>query len=345
MARLIRKEMVGNLLEKLSGYEVFLPVREKEGTVRFKPLGAGEPALAFGNSQKPPKEVFFPQTERMFDIEQKEGSVEISEPELPESPIILLGVRPCDARSFISLDRLMNWDYVDPYFVQRRQRTTIVSFACVLPDMPAKDCFCTSLEGSPHGKEGSDMLWTDVGDAFLVEALTDKGEGLLELCGEMFTDASEEQEAAGKEACEKAEKAIIRRLDTNGVPEALEKMFDSDYWNEFSARCLGCGICTLLCPTCHCFDINDVVKGGKTWRERTWDSCQYPYYTLHASGHNPRPEKRHRQRNRIYHKYLNFQKKIDEIGCVGCGRCIRGCPVNIDIIEVVEGVKGIGGGE
>ena len=183
------------------------------------------------------------------------------------------------------------------------------------------------------------MLWTDIGDKYLVKSLTEKGNKILEAGTSLFTVAGQADEAAATEIYSKAEASITRTLDLTGTETALEGAFEAALWKEFSQRCLGCGICTLLCPTCHCFDINDIITKGKAWRERTWDSCQYPYYTIHASGHNPRPNKNFRQRNRVYHKFLYTVKNLDMVGCVGCGRCVSGCPVNIDIVEVVESVK------
>jgi ferredoxin len=276
----------------------------------------------------------------MFDFERgQKGFIGIKPPNNSSKPIILFGVRPCDASSMTVLDKLFTWDYIDPYYVKRRDNATVISFGCTNPEMPLKNCFCTSVGGSPYAKDGADMLWTDIGDSYFVESFNDKGSNILKLGEKLFTNPTADQKKSLKDAQKKAENAITRNLDTTDISSALEKNFDNKYWEQFSKRCLGCGICTLLCPTCHCFDINDITSKGKGWRERTWDSCQYPYYTIHASGHNPRPVKKHRQRNRIYHKFLYMDKNLGVLGCVGCGRCISRCPVNIDIIEVAEGIK------
>ena len=110
-------------------------------------------------------------------------------------------------------------------------------------------------------------------------------------------------------------------------------------WERFSDRCLSCGICTFLCPTCHCFDIQDEMEGFDGRRARMWDTCMFSEYTLHTSGHNPRPTRKERTRNRISHKYSYFPEKFDVIACVGCGRCINYCPVNIDLLDILEDVK------
>ena len=343
MAGTIEKSKIGEFLKRLSGYDIYAPVEER-GTILFKKLDDGperKVRVEFENTAKPPKEVFFPQTEKMFDL-VLEGSriVDVREPEDERKcDILLFGTRPCDARSFTLLDKLFTWDYVDTYYVDKRERGTVISFSCTGLNVPSKNCFCTSVGGGPSSPEGSDMLWTDIGDRFLVESFTEKGQKILKLAGNLFTGATPEQERLAAEAKNAGEKNMGRQIETKGLKEALEASFDSDYWSEFARICLGCGICTLLCPTCHCFDMNDIVSQGKARRERTWDSCQYPYYTAHASGHNPRPDRRHRQRNRIYHKFLYMEKNLGIIGCVGCGRCISNCPVKIDIIEVAEGIK------
>lgn len=335
MTKKISKENVPDLLKKLDAYDIYAP-NESGGLVSYK-LTDGNPTLEFSNSRKPPKEVFFPQTEKMFDFTVKGSKItDVTEPERSERPILLFGTRPCDARAATMLDTVFNWDYIDPYYVDRRKNAVVISLGCKEPE---DSCFCTSVGGNPSSTEGSDMLWTDIGDKYVVEPLTEKGESIISSGEDLFSDAGDEDVTAASECKETAEAGIMRHMSLDGVRDALEKSFESPYWEEFANRCIGCGICTLLCPTCHCFDISDIASKGKAWRERTWDTCQDPYYSVHASSHNPRPGKTSRQRNRIYHKFLYMDKNLDVIGCVGCGRCISGCPVNIDIVEVVEGVK------
>ncbi len=339
MIKTIQKDKVNELFSKLEGHDIFVPVK-KDGIVTYERFTGEAMAFDLTNSQKPPKDVFFPQTEKMFDL-VREGNrfTDVSEPERSSRSMLLFGIRPCDAYAMKVIDPLFSWDYLDPYYLDKRERATTISITCTAPLMPLPNCFCTSVGGSPSGTEGTDILWTDIGDRYLVEPVTDKGNKIIEAGGSVFIDATEADTSAANDAKTKAKDAIKRKLETEGIKEALKNSFESEYWAQFAKRCLGCGICTLLCPTCHCFDINDIVAMGKGWRERTWDSCQYPYYTLHASGHNPRPEKMHRQRNRIYHKFLYMDENLNVLGCVGCGRCITKCPVNIDIIEVIEGIK------
>ena len=343
MAFTISKERVAELVSRLADHDVYCPA-EADGVFLFRKV-EGEPTLDFPNSRVPPKSVFFPQTETMMEFE-KDGSghrfVGAKEPARGTRRILLLGGRPCDMRAATFLDRLFRWDYDDPYYVDRRERATVIALTCT-GAVPNEHCFCTSMGGSPSGTEGADMLWTDIGDRYFVEALTGKGEAVLAAGGDVFAKAGKKDAAAAKRAKADAGERIVRRFDADGVAAALERLFDDRYWDGVSEHCLGCGICTLLCPTCHCFDINDVVRKGEGRRERTWDTCQSAYYSVHASGHNPRPAKKHRQRNRIYHKFLYIDRNLGIVGCVGCGRCIANCPVGIDIIDVAEGAKACAG--
>jgi len=329
---MIKKDQLDKLLTKLADYDIYGPVTGDGGTL-FTSLKEGQLDLEFANSGKPTKGLFFPQTQKMFDFEVQDHKVTgVSEPEASTDPLLLFGARPCDVRAIVTLDRLFNWDFTDPYYNQARDRSTIISFTCT---QPRENCFCTSTGGGPASQEGSDMLWTDLGDSYFVESFTDKGKQIADLGGKLFTPAADKAAQQAEQVKGDSLEAIVRTVDIEAAREALAQSFESDYWEALARRCLGCGVCTLLCPTCHCFDINDVVSQGQMSRERTWDSCQFKYYTIHASGHDPRPVQRHRQRNRIYHKIAYMPERLGHDGCVGCGRCIAHCPVNIDIIQVM----------
>lgn len=336
MAWMINKDKLDQLLTKLADYEIYGPVTGTDGT-RFASLDEGQLDLDYANSAKPAKGLFFPQTQKMFDFEvEGRKVVGVTEPEAPSDPRLLFGIRPCGVRAITTLDRLFNWDFSDPYYNQVRDRSTLISFTC---SQPGASCFCASVGGGPASQEGADMLWTDLGDSFFVEAFTDKGEQVAKLGGELFTPSGDDEAQQAAQVKADSLESFVRTVDIEAARNALKESFESDYWEALARRCLGCGICTLLCPTCHCFDINDVVSRGKMWRERTWDTCQFKYYTIHASGHDPRPVQRHRQRNRIYHKIAYMPERLGHDGCVGCGRCIAHCPVNIDIVQVLEDLQ------
>jgi len=117
--------------------------------------------------------------------------------------------------------------------------------------------------------------------------------------------------------------------------------FENPIWATIHGKCLACGTCTWMCPTCHCFDISDEVKGNDGVRIRSWDSCMFPLFTKETSGHNPRTSQKERWRQRVMHKFKYYVDNFNAIACVGCGRCVMSCPVNLDIRKVVEDIAKI----
>ena len=332
----LSKEKVADAIKELSKFRLIAPARSDEVVIFKQVEDPEEVYLDYGNSTVPPKMVPFPQTETMFSFVV--GSPELQEKNVEdEGTTVIFGLRPCDARAMAIVDKLFSWDFDDPYYLKRRELTTLVGMACTEP--PSVNCFCTSLGGSPFGTEGLDLLLTDMGDHYLVQALTDKGKKLEETLSSQLEDAGADEEKKAKEMALAAEEKIGRSIDTEGIPEKLPGLWENELWKKVSAACLGCGICTFLCPTCHCFDIQDEVEElGEGRRCRMWDSCMFSEYTVHASGHNPRPTRRERTRNRINHKYSYYPDHFEVIACVGCGRCINLCPVNIDILDILEQV-------
>ncbi len=336
--RIIKKDTLAGIVKKLSeSMLVYAPVQE-EDNVLYKALEKGvEPLIEFDNAKNAPKNFFFPQTETMMRYLKGERGEEISQ--IPEEArdAVLFGVRPCDARSFVLLDNIFNDPkYRDPYYVERREKTTIISLACVEP--PYTTCFCTSVDGHPMATEGVDISLVDLGDAFLAECVTEKGEALLAKMGDLpkaDDDALAKKETLAAEAAGKIKMEIPGRA----IKPWLDENFDHPFWDTIHQSCLACGTCTYLCPTCHCFDITDEVKKEEGKRIRSWDSCMYWLFTMETSGHNPRPSQKERWRQRLMHKFKYFVDNFDAIACVGCGRCVMYCPVNIDIRKIVQDIS------
>jgi sulfhydrogenase subunit beta (sulfur reductase) len=245
---------------------------------------------------------------------------------------LLFGVRPCDARAMTLLDRVFRWDGIDdPYYVARRERTVTVALAC---ESPGAACFCTAVGGGPAGTEGTDLLLVDLGDRFLVAPTTDRGGSILSEAEAITGPASDADRAAATAQAEAAA-ARIGPVDVPSDLGGLHAAFDDPMWEELASACLGCGICTYTCPTCHCFDMTDEARRGHGHRVRSWDACAYSSFTLHGSGHNPRATQGARLRQRIFHKFLYCPENFDEIFCVGCGRCVTECPTGIDLRAIL----------
>ncbi len=329
----LTKEKFNDFIAALEKERLYAPQKEGETTQVLPVTKENRPDFTISNTTVPLKSFFFPQTETLFQFNL--GQTEIKLP-AEEEKAVILGIRPCDAKSLTIVDKLFSWDVKDPYYLEKRAQTTLVGLAC---NKPCTNCFCTSLGGSPASIEGLDVLMTELEDSFLLDPVTEKGTALCQSVQELLAEATGEDCSQAEAIHKEAKQSIARQIDTAGIPEKLPGLWENKLWQKISDSCLGCGICTYLCPTCHCFDMQDEVEGIEGRRCRIWDSCMFGEYTMHASGHNPRPTRRERTRNRINHKYSYFVDKFGEIACVGCGRCISKCPVNIDILDNLARVK------
>ncbi|MCD6561295.1 MAG: 4Fe-4S dicluster domain-containing protein [Deltaproteobacteria bacterium] len=329
-------------IEALKGlqdtYRILVPV--KDGDFHsFKSLEEGkEPDFNYLNSRLSPKSLVFPQSERMFEysLDEKDPDVNIlKESQKDYSPQAIVGIRPCDAHAFqIVKLNFDNPEYRDPYWVQRFESTTLVGLGC---NEPGSTCFCTETGGGPFSEKGLDVMLYDLGERFLVKGLTEKGEEFLNKAkgGSPADDAAlKDAETLKGSASDK----IVSEVHTDKLREKVVKdLFNAPFWEDVAFSCINCGTCTFLCPTCWCFDIQDEVLGKEGDRIRNWDSCMFPLFTLHGSGHNPRDKKFQRVRQRFMHKLKYYDDKYHNgIQCSGCGRCVRYCPANIDIRQVAE---------
>ena len=328
----VEKAQAEKWLEELCRvFDVFCPVKVKGDLYQWGRLGEkGLPRIPEGVPKTSIKTFFFPQPEVLFEFGARPGlkdAFRLKEPVCEKRPRLLFGVRPCDARSVV----LNSMPYEeDPYFQKNRDETTMVGFLC---KDGCSTCFCTWTGGSPLGMEGMDLAVVELEDgALFLEPITEKGLGLLEF--DFFREPTEEEEVFVKGLREKVNKdaeETSSRLRSKGLMD----LYNAPFWQEVSDACINCGTCTFLCPTCYCFDIQDETLRGKGRRIRYWDSCMFPLFTQHASGHNPRGDKLKRVRNRFMHKLKYFPDRFGPVSCVGCGRCVRDCPVNIDIRQVL----------
>jgi sulfhydrogenase subunit beta (sulfur reductase) len=326
MYKILPKTDLPGLIEKWQERAaVFAPVHREE-RIEFQQVnGAAQFDLYLAaNTRYPPKSFFLPQSEAMFHIR----GVEFEPIDSGDSPQVVLGIRACDARALQLLDGVFDSEeHQDPYWILRRERTTLVALGCAAP---GATCFCTTVGSDPFDKRGIDVMLTDLGAAYLIDVQNEKGK---ELFGQL-PDASQGQVDAALRVQSTATSGMERPFETEGIKEKLYDLFDSSFWFEVQESCLGCGVCTFLCPTCHCFDIVDEAQRSE--RVRNWDTCMFRIYSQEASGHNPRPTNTERTRQRIMHKYAYFLENHGDIGCTGCGRCVRYCPVNLDIRDTIR---------
>ncbi|MGQ9707772.1 MAG: 4Fe-4S dicluster domain-containing protein [bacterium] len=328
-ARVISRPELNQFLDRLiERVLVYAPVKDRTGANWGRVKSSGEIYLEEVNTREPAKGFIFPRCELILKFDQSGNAVE-SEP--PDEQVVF-GVRPCDSFGLMVLERFFTSEgRTDPYVKARLERTTVIGLAC---NQTAPTCFCLALGNSPHSAEGMDLLLTDLGGSFLAEPVTEKGEKLVE----GFAEAEEDDFKRRAGLKERVERELGLRIDTTRLKEKLSRLFDHPVWEALALNCSNCGACTFLCPTCHCFDVTDETVRGRTARYRVWDSCQFPLYSRHGSGHNPRFNPALRYRNRVMDKFYYTAEQIGLISCVGCGRCISVCPAGIDIRQTVERV-------
>jgi ferredoxin len=337
-----KSQWASGLNQAAAAYRLIGPVKEKDFH-SFKPLTNGaQPDLSCLNTRLSPKAIIYPQSEVMFDYsldESREDHHQMREAAKDYSPRAVIGIRPCDAKAFV-LVRL-NFDtpdYKDPYWLRAYESTTFIGLGC---ETPCSSCFCTTAGCGPYHEEGLDVLLADAGDHYLAKVLTEKGEKFL-AAGGWKTAAAKGSEQAITAMRQAAESKITSFVPTDNLRSLpTNDLYGATFWEDVSFACINCGTCTYSCPTCWCFDIQDETRGTSGVRLKNWDSCMYPLFTLHGTGHNPRGTKLHRVRQRFMHKLKYFVDKYDRgIQCVGCGRCVRLCPVNIDIRRVALMMNG-----
>jgi len=330
----INKKDIAKLLNQWNQeFDLFAPSKD-EGVAKFAKWDGKDTSFLdwYRNTIVPPKSVFFPSMEEMFHFQKDKEGYHIELPSPDGQKQLIFGIRPCDANAMTILDKTFEDAYEDPYYLSKRKNVMLVGLGCT---RPYDSCFCTSLGSGPADSVNVDLMFTDIGDGFLIETISEAGKELITRTNSL-EEATEADETRARETKDAAHSKVTRQLDTKNIKEKLLSSFENqDYWEQIAAKCISCGICTFLCPTCYCFDINDEMLKGCGARFRSLDSCSFPTYTKMPM-ENPRTEKWRRVRNKVCHKYEFYPMSFDVIACTGCGRCIRLCPVNWDITQTLN---------
>ena len=340
----IPMESLDRLLAAIAAQQkLYLPTDNTAGEAVYTEWTQGAALSKKLNTLRSAKDFFFPQIQNMAKFRREGKKIEVIDDRAEADDFCIFGVRACDVRSFDVLDNVFLADPVDTWYETRRKHATVISLAC---GRPGETCFCHTF-GIDAAKAGGDIQCWETKDTFYLETLTEKGQALADALiaadGELLTQCGADQEALVEKETERIHKILeklpLYDLKAEDNRERELELFRSKKWKELSSHCLGCGACTFVCPTCQCFDIEDFNNGETVQRYRCWDSCMYHDFTLMAAG-TPRLTQTERFRQRFMHKLVYYPKAHDGLfSCVGCGRCLRKCPIHMNIVKVMETLK------
>lgn len=337
----IAKDKIDSLFELIGSKQpLYLPVDNNSGKADFAKWQKGTKLSEKLKTTRSAKDFFFPKTEHLVSYEMSGKEVKVVDPRKDVEDFVIFGVRACDARGFTAIDNVyLNMNPVDSYYKNRREHGTVIVLAC---NEPAKTCFCSTfgIDASLAKPAGDVSCWLADGKYYF-EANTDKGKAFVENAKSALENADTSAvEACRKDIAEKVEKLPFAHLDLSKFQgKDMLKIFNSKIWDKVSEPCVGCGTCTYVCPTCMCFDVRDFATSNGVRQIRCWDSCMYNDFTQMAA-ENPRHTQKERSRQRFMHKLMYYPMAHDGMfSCVGCGRCVENCPVNMNIVKVIKTVN------
>ncbi|MBA7558989.1 Anaerobic sulfite reductase subunit A [subsurface metagenome] len=340
MEKTLGKEYFHEFLEYLKqNYRIAGPTRKGGATaytyLTFDYVEKTEDLeLDYQTSMVPPKRLFAPDNEALFGF-KKVGSDVILEDlgEKGEKKCILLGIHPCDIVAISRLDKVFAEVYRDPYYWNRRENTIIIGQTC---DRAGDYCFCNITGSGPDIEGGYDLLMTDIGDSYFFRTGSQSGEKLIQR--DYFKAPTPEDKRGREERLENIRQGLKDDFNIEGIVEVMKEKYNDKLWDEYGERCVTCGVCNMVCPTCHCFAILDRANVDQTEgkRIRVWDSCHFERFAKMASGLDLREEKGSRFKHRLYDKFYYPPVRYGDIFCVGCGRCIEFCQSRIDIRDALK---------
>ncbi|MDH3343055.1 MAG: 4Fe-4S dicluster domain-containing protein, partial [Gammaproteobacteria bacterium] len=273
----------------------------------------------WANGPQAIKPLLFASREKLWQSQQSvEGVISFDKNEPEARPTVIFGARACDVAAMKIQDQhFLEQEFVDPYYKARREKLIIIAVNC---SHPADTCFCQSTGDGPFVDEGADLVLTELDQGFLVETQSSRAELFLE--GLALEDSSKEQ-LDEYETIKKNASNQKRKLPKFDIKSRLQNELNNDAWHEIATKCLSCGNCTSVCPTCFCHSENEVpeLDGKSSTHYREWDSC-FSQGHSYIHGITIRSETSQRYRQWLTHKFSSWHEQYGRSGCVGCGRCI-----------------------
>lgn len=335
--KLEKKNLEKFILNLRNSGEVHIPVKNGEKSFAFRRMNddsdISKMKMDYRRTILPLKKYFYHPTETMFEF-SKNGFVQ------PEESLkihdIIFGVHACDVHGIEILDMVFSGKYRDEYYFARKENISLIGISCI----PDEFCFCASM-GTDYIDKGFDLFLTEITNAYMVRVGTSKGDDMINSSKELF------QEITKKDVNDYKNQTILRKrnfkksLDIRDLPEIMDLEYKSKLWDELGDKCLSCGTCSMVCPTCYCYRIFDEVnldlESGR--RRRQWDCCLFRDHALVAGGSNFRKTRPDRFKHRWLHKQQSFAGDFGRPSCVGCGRCIEFCPAKIDIAQELNKIQ------
>jgi ferredoxin len=281
----------------------------------------------------------FPPSQELWRARVDDGALTVFEPPLPPRPMAVVGARPCELAALDVLGRVLEAGQVgDPVYAARGSGAFLVVVEC---GSPGGTCFCVSMETGPSVEGGFDLAMTELhdkgGHRFLVRVGSERGAAVMQRVESR--PATSVDQASRRTVLDNAVRSMGRHLDTEDLPAILVRNLENPRWDDVAERCLSCGNCTSVCPTCFCSDVRDTTDvTGEIRRERTWASC-FDLEHSYLQGGAVRTSGAARYRQWLTHKLSTWWEQFETSGCVGCGRCITWCPVGIDLTEEAAALR------
>lgn len=301
----------------------YLPVKE-----------SGEIDLEYETTEYPASTYFLPFKENLssYDFDDGDWTQKIS---YRVQPRAIIGLHACDINALLKLDKVMARDFFpSPYYISRRKNTFIIG----IDHYPCEGCFCRSL-GTDIATHGFDLFLTDLGDRYMVSVDSDRGfSALNQVEVRDVEDRDTDQYLSVRKSIADS---FTTSIDARNLPNLLDIEFESDVWNKWGDKCMSCGSCAMVCPTCYCYGVTERVSldSKHAVKIKQLYSCNLVDFARVAGGHNFRPDRRTRLKYRYYHQHRGFTEIYDVPKCVGCGRCGRACLAGINPPDIIRDLQ------